>query len=348
MRRDEIRGILLVRLSAMGDIVFASPLIASFRRAYPNARLAWLVQPEFAELLEHHPDLDRVLIWPRKKWRELWRKRRFGELYREIGRLRRELEAANFDIAVDLQGLLKSGLLARLSGARERIGLGSRELSGHVMTRVVPRGGDPLRIASEYRYLAETLELPSDDFTMAVHYGGAAAAHADRVIASHGWESGYAVVCPFTTRPQKHWFESRWAELVGRIGEAFGLPVAVLGGPGDRAAGARIAAAAGGAVDLTGQTSLCQAAALIDRGALLIGVDTGLSHMGIALATPTVSLFGSTCPYLETGRAGARVLYHRLPCSPCRRSPTCNGDYTCMREIQVDEVLATARAVLDA
>ncbi|WP_462321753.1 glycosyltransferase family 9 protein, partial [Halochromatium sp.] len=87
--------------------------------------------------------------------------------------------------------------------------------------------------------------------------------------------------------------------------------------------------------------SLPCAAALIGRARLLVGVDTGLSHMGIALERPTVLLFGSTCPYTETGSTKARVLYHRRDCSPCRRRPTCNGAFSCMRDIGVDEVMAT-------
>ncbi|MFP4280951.1 MAG: glycosyltransferase family 9 protein, partial [Halochromatium sp.] len=82
------------------------------------------------------------------------------------------------------------------------------------------------------------------------------------------------------------------------------------------------------------------------RARLVVGVDTGLSHMGIAFERPTVLLFGSTCPYTQTGRATARVLYHHRQCSPCRRRPTCDGAFTCMREIQVDEVMATLLELL--
>jgi heptosyltransferase-1 len=113
----------------------------------------------------------------------------------------------------------------------------------------------------------------------------------------------------------------------------------MLGGPVDRGAAGRIRASGGPRlIDLAGETSLLQAAALIDRSALLVGVDTGLSHLGIAYGRPSLLLFGSTCPYLDTSRANARVLYHPLPCSPCRRTPTCNGEFTCMQSIAVNEV----------
>jgi len=365
--------ILLVRTSAIGDIVFASPLAAAFRRAYPDAHLAWLVQPECAPLLIHHPDLDEIIPWPLRQWQRLWRLRRWRALAQQVGAFRAELKGRRFDLAVDLQGLLKSGLLTRLSGAPERIGLGSREGSQWLMTRVIPRGGQALtppgpplpagwggessrhpagsgshrRIGSEYLYLAETLGLPVGDFRMAVHYGPDDGAYADELIERHSLSGGYAVLCPFTTRPQKHWFEDRWGLLARRLRSELGLPAVVLGAPGDQEAARRIHDAAHGRLaNLAGETSLLQAAALIDRSALLVAVDTGLGHMGVALGRPSLLLFGSTCPYLDTTRANARVLYHPMPCSPCRRKPTCHGAFTCMRSIEVAEILDAARQLV--
>ena len=345
-----MKSILVVRLSAIGDIVFASPLVAALRRRWPEARIAWLVQPECAALLDRHPDLDAVIVCPLRHWQRLWRERRYRELWAGIRTLRANLREHDFDLALDLQGLLKSGLLTWLSGARERIGLGSREGSQWLMTRRLPRGGESKLIGSEYRFLAESLALPvADGFRMAVHYGEAEAAFAESVIARESLANGYVVFCPFTTRAQKHWIEDRWARLAHRVRDELGLVPVLLGGPGDREAAQRIADAADDQlIDLTGQTSLTEAAALIDRAALLIGVDTGLSHMGIAFETPSLLLFGSTCPYLDTTRAKARVLHHALPCSPCKRRPTCDGRFDCMRAIGSDEILRAADEVLRA
>lgn len=343
----EPRRILLVRTSAIGDIVFASPLVAALRRAFPDAFIAWLVQPECRPLLEHHPDLDEVIVWPLGEWRALWRQRRLRELAGAVRAFRGLLKSHRFDLALDLQGLLKSGLLTRISGARERIGLGSREGSRYLMTRVVPRGGDSKRIGSEYLYLAETLGLPVEGFPMAVHYGPQESAFARDMIDARGLGGGYAVLCPFTTRPQKHWFERRWAQLADRIQCDLGLSAVLLGGPGDKEAAGRIRdLARKEPIDLAGTTTLLEAAAMIDRSALLVAVDTGLGHMGIAFGRPSLLLFGSTCPYLDTTSPNARVLYHRMDCSPCKRKPTCHGAYTCMKSIEVNEVLAASRELL--
>ena len=341
--------ILLVRLSAIGDLVFASPLIAALRRARPQAHIAWLVRPECAPVLDRHPDLDEVIPCPIADWDRLWQHRRLAELARSVGRLGADLRARRFDLAIDLQGLLKSGLLTRLSGAPERIGLGSREGSQRLMTRVLSRGGESKRISSEYLYLAEQLGLPVQRFDLAVHVDGEDAGFADAVIDREGLGRGYAALCPFTTRPQKHWIEERWAPLAARLQADLGLSPVLLGGPSDQAAARRItAAAAGPLVDLTGRTSLRQAAALIQRAGLLVAVDTGLGHMGIAFGTPSLLLFGSTCPYLDTTRSNARVIYHRLNCSPCKRRPTCSARFDCMRAIAVDEIIAAAREVVAA
>ncbi|MFZ0241201.1 MAG: glycosyltransferase family 9 protein, partial [Desulfobacterales bacterium] len=100
--------------------------------------------------------------------------------------------------------------------------------------------------------------------------------------------------------------------------------------------------------DLTGKTTLGQAAALVEQAALVIGVDTGLTHLGTAFKRPTIALFGATCPYLSTVNRGTIVVYNRLTCSPCKRKPTCHGRYDCMQAIGTADVLRAARGLLES
>jgi len=329
------RRILIIRLSAIGDVVMASPLISILRRSYPGAHLAWLVEPTAAGLLRGHPDLDEVIVWPREEWRALWRARRYSAWWRALRSFTTELRRRRFDLVLDTQGLLKSALWARLSGAPERIGLGSREGSALLMTQVVACPRDDARIGSEYRHLADALGLASGNFDMSIALSDADELYAGARTAETG---PYAVFCPFTTRPQKHWFEERWPELAEAVHTRLALTPVLLGGPADRDAAARLQRASPRLHSQVGRATLTQSAALIKHAACVAGVDTGLTHMGIAFGVPTVALFGSTRPYLDTTRANARVLYHRLDCSPCRRHPTCSGAYTCMRLIEVTEV----------
>jgi heptosyltransferase-1 len=343
-RRPDARRILLIRLSAIGDVVMATPLIGALRRSYPGAYIAWLVEPAAAGLLRHNPDLDEVIVWPRGEWRGLRRAGRYAAWLRAVRDFAAALRGRRFDLAIDAQGLLKSAWWARLSGARTRIGLGSKEGSRWLMTRVIREEGDGERIGSEYLHLARTLGLEPDGFEMNIVIGQGDESWAREWAGRTG---PYAVFCPFTTRPQKHWFEERWVELAEAVKARFGLTPVLLGGPGDREAAARMRAASPLLASEAGNLTLAQSAALIHHAACLVGVDTGLTHMGIAFGIPTVALSGSTRPYTDTARPNARVLYQPLECSPCRRHPTCGGRYTCMRMLEVEAVARTLGGLLE-
>jgi len=341
------RNILIVRLSAIGDVVMASPLVEAFKRTFPDARVSWLVEAGSKPVLEANTDLDEVIIWPRGQWNQTLKNRRYLNFIRQLWSFVRDLKRKKFDLAVDAQGLLKSGIWVFLSGAAARVGIGSREGSRYLMTRVVDRKDADNRISSQYRLLAEYLGLDLGDFKMKVSLGLEAQKYAEEF--SGGLSSGYAVFCPFTTRPQKHWIEERWRELANQIIDRFELTVVLLGGPDDEEAGGRIAMPVHPRIlNMAGKTTIQQAAALIKDSSLLIGVDTGLTHMGFALDVPTISLFGATAPYLNTEGTSGTVLYHPMDCSPCRRNPTCEGDYTCMKAISTDEVVRTARSLLES
>ena len=342
-----MKRVLIVRTSAIGDVVFASPFAAAIKRSDPTAHVAWLVEPGIHELLAADPAIDELILWPKAEWKQLWKEKLYGELFGRIRQFRTMLRAKQFDTAIDMQSLLKSGALTWLSGAPRRIGLGSREGSQWLMTEVVPKGGIPRRISSEYLYLAEQLGLDAGEFLPTLHVAEETEQKAHKLMSDHGLEAGrFAVFAPFTTRPQKHWFEDAWQALAPRVRDELGLAPVILGGPADTAAAERIAGATPGVVQLAGATRLPEAAALIRHAGLLVGVDTGLTHMGTAFNTPTVAIFGSTRPYLDTCRPNGKVIWLGLECSPCRRRPTCNGAFTCLRDITVDRVLAEARAVL--
>lgn len=341
--------ILLVRLSAIGDVVVTTGLIPALRALYPQAHITWLVEPMSAALLSANPRLDEVIVWPRAEWTRLWRERRLRELLGAVQAFRQRLKARRFDLALDAQGLLKSALWCWISGAPRRISVLARERSDWLMTETVqPRADDDRRLIGwEYRALIERLGGRPECFRLDLAVGEAARAAARAHLTEQGVPAAakLAVLCPFTTRPQKHWFEDRWARLANAL-RADGYTPVMLGGPADREAAARIAAASPGLLDLVGRLPLDQSVAVIAEGRLLVGVDTGLTHMGSALRIPTVALFGSTRPYLETGSATTRVLYEALPCSPCHRHPTCDGRFDCMRLHEVESVRDVALALV--
>jgi heptosyltransferase I len=344
-----VKRILVIRPSAIGDVVFASPIAAALRRTYPHSHIAWLVEPGIDALIRPDPHIDERILWPKAEWKALWRDGHRAEFFRRVRAFRTLLRERQFDVVLDLQGLLKSGVLAWLTGAPRRIGLGSREGSGWLMTEVVPRGGDSARISSEYLYLAQHLGLEVGDFMPQLYLDRNAEARALERLAANGLLPGqYAVCAAFTTRPQKHWFADAWQALSPMLRDQMGLVPVLLGGPADRGAATEIVRGAPGMVDLVGQTNLAEAAAIIRHAGAVIGVDTGLTHMGIAFAKPTVAIFGSTCPYSVTGRNNARVIWLGLSCSPCGRRPTCGGAWTCLRDIGPERVLRELQLAMSA
>ena len=335
--------ILLVRLSARGDLVFASPLAAAIKRTYPQAHLAWVAEERTADVIAHNPHIDELIVWERARWKRLLKERRWGELAREVRTFVSELRARRFDVAIDVQGLLRSGAVTFLSGAPVRIGLASREGSRILMTRVMPLGGEKRRISSEYEHLARQLGLDVGDFAIEIPPSEEDRSQARELTKDVG---GYVVVAPFTTRDCKHWFEDRWSDLLDRLSEATDRAVVMLGGPADRAAADRILALRPeGVVDLVGRTSLGAAAAVVQGADAVVGVDTGLTHMAHGFLRPSVLLLGSNTPYLEPPLPVSRILHSGRDCSPCRGKLTCDGRIDCMRDHTVDHVLA---ALLDA
>lgn len=337
-------SILILRTSAMGDVVMASPLAEGLRRTYPDARIVWLAEPQVAALLEHNPALDAVLVWPKARWKRLFRTRQLGTLFSEIRLFIVRLRAARVTLAIDAQGLFRTRLLAWLSGAQDRIGFESREPGRFLMTRLLGKGDNTHLMGSEYFYLLRQLGVATDELRQAVYLAPESYAEARAVLADAGVAGAYVAFAPFTTRPQKHWFEQSWIRLAREITREFSLPVVWLGGPDDRPA-AEALVNAGGGVNLAGATGLAASAAIVAQAALVIGVDTGLTHLGTAFSVPTVALFGSTCPYSDTCSPVTTILYHQLPCSPCRRRPTCEGRFECMQMLTVEEVVQAARAL---
>lgn len=346
------RRILVVRLSARGDVVLSSPLAGALRHRCPSAHIAWAVEERTADVIRHNPHLDEVIVWERAEWKRMLRTGRWGAFLGAAVDFFGELRDRRFDVAIDAQGLLRSGALAFFSGAPVRIGLGSREGSRLLMTKVVKREFFTSRIASADAAFARALGLDTASFRMEIPRGGHELAAVDRIVEEEGLGDGFVAAVPFTTRFYKHWFEDRWSALIRQIRERAGLGVVLLGGPGDRAAADRILeGAANGAdgaplVDLVGRTTLGEASAVVSRCSALVGVDTGLSHMAHAFGRPAVLIFGSNAPYLDPPTPAARILHSGRDCSPCWGRLTCGGRIDCMDDIPVAEVLAAVRTAV--
>lgn len=332
------KRILLIRLSAFGDVVIGTGLLHGLKRAHPDAEIDWLVQPEFAALLRTQPAIANVMVWPRKDWRALWRSWRWIALWRAIRAFSTALKARDYDWVIDAQGLFKSRVLLRLAGGRFRIGYDSKEPGKHWLHQLVQRHPE----AHAARRFIGDEHAP---MLLALTGQREAIPQLDLPIAPQ--DKPYLVVAPYTTRPQKHWPEAHWIALLKTLA-AEGQRVLILGGPADAEAASRLVAATGSATleNWAGKTSLLAAAESIAGATAVIGVDTGLTHLGFALQRPTVALFGSTRPYAAARSAHAAVLFKPLACAPCGRHPTCNGRWDCLVQLTPNSVTETLSHVL--
>jgi heptosyltransferase-1 len=329
--------------------MFATPMIRALRKRWPGAHLTWVVEPKSSDVVLNHPGLDEVIVWDRDQWKRWLRSGRLGRLRRAAREFWDTLRDRSYDLALDMQGLLRSGMVTRASGAPVCISLGPQEGSGLLMTHRYPTGRYVAEMSGEPRLMADWLGLDTSDFSLDLHLAPDVRAGARRRLEEAGVRGPFTLIVPFTTRPWKHWIEDRWAALAVELRRQNGLPVVLAGGPADRDAADRILAAAPDAIiDLVGKTSLGEAVGVVAESSLVIGVDTALTHAAHGFLRPTICVFGPA-GYTHPPTPMTRMIRHWIGCVPCRtenRPVTCGGDYTCMKLITGREILDAAAELL--
>ena len=327
--------VLIIKPSAIGDVVHTLPVWNLLRRHWPVAQFSWLVTPTCAGLLDGQPDLN-VLRFERGRLARAWRS---PSAAGELGSLR-QLLRGQFDLVIDLQGLFRSGWLAWETRAPVRIGFATaREFAPLFYTHRVPIDTPEQHALARYLKLIAALGCPTAPVEFPFVVSEADRAHVASLIAN---DSPYAVLLPGTNWPTKRWPVERFAELVGPLRERFGLTSVVAGGAGD----VEIAKQVPGEINVAGQTTLPQLVALLQRASLVIANDSGPMHIAAALGRPLVTLFGPTNP-VRTGPYGRddAVLRLAIPCSPCY-SRTCSHQ-SCLQWLGIEPVLDLAREQLE-
>lgn len=334
--------ILIIRLSALGDVVTASPLPRLLKEQLPGTEVVWAVERRCADAVLGHPFVDEVLVLPSSSE---WKRGRGRARWALAAEVWRQLRRQRFDVVLDCQGLYKSALISAVCHTQRRVRPADvGEKLPLPRTTVIRRQLDPRRVSSMYVSLLEPLGIAAqrpEDYRLHFPVGDPARERMAGWLAARGLQPGGYVACaPGTTRPQKHWLAERWAPLLA----ALGLPAVLLGGPSEQALEAEILAGASSELhSAVGTTSLKETGALLEAARLTVSVDTGPMHMAVAVGCPTIALFGSTPPRLFDDGSRYICLHKHLPCSPCHRRPTCDGRFDCMRDIGVEDVVAAAR-----
>ena len=340
LKSREFKSILLIKLSALGDVVHTFPVLNALRARYPKARIDWLVTSDFAELLQGNPAIANVIEFPRQEWSKPWQ----AQPYLNAARLIATLRAARYDLVLDLQGQLRSAVFAFAAGAPVRIGFDKpRKDVWQTLTRKIPDEAKQhaWRGAREGSWLAYThhIPLPTLDLHPVQRYLGAAALlgldagapdfsfpipqeAATRIDAlldyyDIGKAKPLVVLAPGTNWDTKQWRRDGFAEVARHFLQKQ-FAVALIGADGERALCAEVATLAPGAVNLAGETTLLELAALIRRATICVTNDSGPMHLAVALQRPVVSIFGPTDPvWAGPYKRDGAVLRVELPCSPC-------------------------------
>jgi lipopolysaccharide heptosyltransferase I len=326
--------IALIKPSALGDIVHALPVLTALRRRYPRAHLAWVVNRAYEPLLAGHPDLDETLPFDRHLLRPGW-----VAGTRAYLRFLAELRRRRFDLVLDLQGLLRSGLLTAATGARRRVGFAAaREGARWFYTDLIPGGSrDSGHAVDRYWCVAQALGASDGPVTFRVPVAEAARRWAAETL--RGCPRPWVLVGVGARWPTKRWPPEHFAALAGRAQARFGGTV-IFVGRGDEAPLARAAAARlpGPTRDLTDGTSLPQLAAVLSLADVMVANDTGPLHLAVALGRPVVAPYTCTTVRLTGpyGPAAAGAVETRVWCqgSYLRRC----GRLDCMRELTPDRL----------
>jgi heptosyltransferase-1 len=324
--------VLIVKLSALGDVVQSLPVAMAIHTQMPDAMVDWLVEKPSASLLMGHPALNRVLVSPRHEITQ-----GDGNIFTALTGFGRELRSVTYNAVLDLQGLMKSAMLVALCKAERKIGFkgGKEPLAAWPLTeRLDPY--DPDRHALE-RYLdfLEPLGLMRPAHPQfGLEPGAEALARVEELTGPGAGDGGggpLVVLHPVAKWESKLWPMSHWAKL-SRDLDGLGARLVLSGSGDDRGVTRAIASAAGVEImDLAGRMSLKDLAALLSRADLLVSTDTGVMHLGAAMGCPVVALFGPTAHW-RTGPYGQghRVVRLDMDCAPCFKreceNPRCLGD----------------------
>jgi heptosyltransferase-1 len=328
---------LIVRLGAMGDVVHAIPVAAALRRADPGARIDWLVSAKHREILDLVPVIDRRLVI---------NDRNDSAGGTPLLAAIRELRAGSYDVAIDLQGLIKSAVLARASGAPRVIGFASRyareRLARPFYTQAYDPGRGGLYHPRETRHVVDinlgllsVLGIPPAEAEFPIEQTDSEAAH----LASRQSGGRYALLNPGAAWPNKRWPPSRLAAVAVELRAKHGMMSVVLWGPGEETLAAEVVAGAGGAAVLSAKTTLADLVALARGASLMVSGDTGPTHVAAALGTPIVGIYGPTRPARNGPLAPQDVTVSRDAICQCHHLRRCRLERMCLLDVEVGEVL---------
>ncbi len=335
----EYKNILIIKMSALGDVMHALPCAAALRDLYPDAKISWLVHPQFGTFVPEAPYVDEVIYFDKKAFTKL----SFMGKIKEFFRMKKLLHSKNFDLVIDLQGLFKSAVMALLTGCSNRIGYNDmRECSG-LISRAIHGPNDKGHIVQQYldviRFLGSKVEEPVFPMPKLIEEK-----HKIKEILNKKFSNAKVdqliVLVPGAGWVTKEWPVSYFIELANELIQR-GKYIVLAGGPAELPKGEEISSALpkDKVLNLVGKTNLRELAALMGSATLCIGGDTGPVHIAAAMGCRIIALFGASSGH-RAGPYGKKVtiISTTEECAPCFKRK-CPLHKNCMEKISVEEVM---------
>lgn len=327
--------LLIVRLGALGDIVHTIPAAAALRRAFPEARIDWAAEAAYAPFLSLVQPIDRVIPLE-------------GRSIRAWADLARRLRRASYDAALDFQGLMKSAVLARASGARRVLGFSIRHLrekGARPFYSHVPAGGEPAHVIQKNLGLLSTVGVQSSlvEFPIA-----STPSRALDAVLHESAETPIALINPGANWPNKRWPPLRFGQVAAFLREARGLQPYVLWAPDERELAQAVVDASRGGARMAPPTTIVDLVELARHAAIVVSGDTGPLHIAAAVGAPAVGIFGPTNPARNGPWASADLVVSRYGSCGCHYRRRCRQQAWCLDDVGVGEVTAAIQQRLAA
>ncbi|MBV5341673.1 MAG: glycosyltransferase family 9 protein [Deltaproteobacteria bacterium] len=321
--------ILIIKPSALGDIIHTLPFLAATRATFPKAEIHWVVAKGLHTLLEEHPLINRLWLLDKDRWKQLSRLR---ETIPEINKFRKELGEERFDVSIDLSGLLRSGLITLAANARYKLGFSDSDEGSPLFYTHKIEGGKQIHAVERYLKLAAMMGCD----TSTVNFPMPPYPKDSLLLAS--LPEHFCVMAPSAGKEANRWPADRF----GKLAASLPLPSIIISNKADSGIGAETVANSNNkAINLAGKTSLKELVSLISRARFLVTNDTGPMHIAAALNIPVFAIFGPANP-VRTGPYGTihTVIQEQKNCIPCYRRKPC-AHWSCMKNISVERVRQT-------
>jgi lipopolysaccharide heptosyltransferase I len=296
---NRIQRVLILRLSSIGDVVHALPVLHALHTAYPHLEISWIVEEMSAEILLGNPILKEVIVIPRSRWK----KGRTNSLtvWREMLALLKELRGRKFDLTLDLQGYAKSGVLAKATGAKYRFGWCRLRDGAQLVSHRVPHQQESLHRVDWFLDVVRALGIAVSNVVFPLAIPMSARESLKQKLQAQNISGSYLVLNLATGNEVRRWGVEKYAELVSQIDMRFAIPILLIGSTKDCSLNNALLERVKGTLkapllNIAGETSLMELAVLLEGCAAHITGDTGSTHIAAAVACPVIGLYGPTDP----------------------------------------------------